>query len=905
VNVPFALLLIFASIHVVVSIVTQYDDDDDDSFEKWTEGIGIWILLLVNAIVSGVMEWYKSRKLNHLESLKQHKNTVRVIRNNQVIQINSEDVVVGDLVYCQSGDTIPADGMYKNIGYRIFLTFLLLGIYVRGFRAVVNTSSRTGESTQETIIKTGISPTQLYYPCTLIEGSCVLLVCAVGQSTQYAKTIVQKQQQEQKQLTIREKRIKRVANVKFVFGTIFAFIVFVVYNLRYTVHVIKDHNDHLNFISWYTLITFLRAAMASLAIICLTQSSTLVPIMKTIFALNSNKMVEESGFIPSLKDMERIAAVTELCINKSVLVQPEIQVTSAIITEIEYNEELPTVEQINKDVLYVLSDAIALNSTAEVYSDNTQLSFGNPEEIALVKFIQNLQINYSAIRADAAPDIAQVYEFSHTRMRGSTVIRLNANNEYRVFTKGAAEVVYALCNRQMEPDGQVVEISDSKRIETGKMMERMTEHGQSPICIAFNDFHLSNESELEGAGDAVEHELICIAILGIKQQLIPDVEKSINKCQQSGIRVRLLTGEHPDVAKYISTRCRILSRSELLADGSEYELESNDIEEAQQLQVLSRCTPANKQAYIQTLLDAGHSVACTVSHFTDVAIIQNAAVSIVLPSLSILQTDNDLLSLLSSNFTSIMHAKHWGHQILENIRKIVQFQLTSLIVLFIIQCAGLIIHGGMVFSPSQILWIHCITNALAVFVFAVDYTEDLSDIKPVKVDKKIITGMMWIHIAFQSIYQITLLLCLLFGHSIVFGAPDDDNDYSRKRNSLDYTLVFNVYVFCQLFNSLNTRTVNNEVFVFRKLFHNRLFIVMILASSVLQALFVEIGPFLGLKTYGLSWLEWIVSVLSGCIGLLLSLIVRPMVRFIWKKYLPRGVTVSEDLDFKNIVEYQL
>jgi Ca2+-transporting ATPase len=492
-------------------------------------------------------------------------------------------------------------------------------------------------------------------------------------------------------------------------------------------------------------------------------------------------------------------------------------VTEAWIAGVKYTQ-IPKQTELSEDVFNILCDCIAINSKAHVSIDaetNLPKYLGSPTECALLlMLLKNFNVDYRTIRSDAEEEIVQIYTFTSDRKRMSVVVRFEEENQARIFTKGAAEIVFGLCDRIMDSEGNIVEIDNRTREKLNQEIIDMAARGLRTICLAFNDFEVKDEEELRNTEDPPERELICVAITGIKDPVRTEVPDSIEKCKQAGILVRMVTGDNIMTAKHIAQECAIYDPKEggLAMEGKEFRAMQPDKmkEILPRLQILARSTPNDKHLLVTTLKEMGEVVAVTGDGTNDAAALKAAHVglSMGIAGTEVAKEASDIV-IMDDNFASIAKSVLWGRSVYENVRKFLQFQVTINFVALVITFVGSITDMGFPLTAVQLLWVNLIMDTFAALALATEPpSEDLMNRKPHGSEDNLFTNNMWKFIIGEGLFQIAVLLIDIYAHEAIFGKIGQ-TQFSKKANKEDFTLVFNLFVMCQLFNMFNARKINN------------------------------------------------------------------------------------------------
>jgi calcium-translocating P-type ATPase len=217
--------------------------------------------------------------------------------------------------------------------------------------------------------------------------------------------------------------------------------------------------------------------------------------------------------------------------------------------------------------------------------------------------------------------------------------------------------------------------------------------------------------------------------------------------------------------------------------------------------------------------------------------------------------------LMDDNFSSIVKAVLWGRNVYDSIRKFLQFQLTVNVVAVTLAFVGALTnaHGQSPLKPVQLLWVNLIMDTMGALALATDPpTNDLLDRKPYRKDEGLISHAMWANIIGQAVFQLIVNLSVLYLGPSIFGVIDDSIEHR--------TLIFNVFVMCQIFNEINCRKLGSDTNIFEGLLSNPICSLILLFTFIVQVLIVEFGgEFAG--TNGLSIFNWIVCIGVGALSI--------------------------------------
>lgn len=421
----------------------------------------------------------------------------------------------------------------------------------------------------------------------------------------------------------------------------------------------------------------------------------------------------------------------------------------------------------------------------------------------------------------------------------------------------------------------------------------------------------------------VETDLIFVAGFGLEDSLRPKVYDSISMLKMSNVTVRMISGDNLQTATRAAVKAGIIQEKDRnndevcttgehlmeLLEGSPIKTIINDKEVfsypaemkerilsdiQSKIRVLARCTPEHKFAFIVALQTVGFSVAVTADGLNDVAALKQADVGFCMGmgGCEVAKDASDII-FLDDNFNSVFKATLWGRNILDNIRKFIQFQLPINIVCVFIVFLGGATLGNSPFSVIQLLWLNLIMDTLAAISLATEppsrNPEDWAQAKKRSKDEKIILPYMWRNILVQVAYQLLILIIMLYSVPYWFGigydyvntdfyesdvidnlqTPDVYSDSDKMK--MHFTIMFHTFVLMNLFNQIASRKLGwAEIRFHRSLFNNKWFLFVIAAEFGLQWCIVEYfgGIF---RTHPLEWTMHIACFSFGIGALLVNI----------------------------------
>jgi Ca2+-transporting ATPase len=316
--------------------------------------------------------------------------------------------------------------------------------------------------------------------------------------------------------------------------------------------------------------------------------------------------------------------------------------------------------------------------------------------------------------------------------------------------------------------------------------------------------------------------------MGIQDPLRPEVPAAIQKCHLAGVQVKMVTGDNINTATAIAESCGIKTKDGIVMEGPKFrQLSEEDMDKViPNLQVLARSSPEDKRILVARLKKIGETVAVTGDGTNDGPALKTADVgfSMGIAGTEVAKEASSII-LLDDNFKSIVTAIAWGRAVNDAVAKFLQFQITVNITAVILTFVSSLYssENESVLSAVQLLWVNLIMDTFAALALATDApTEKILDRKPVPKSASLFTVTMWKMILGQAIYQLAITFMFFFaGNRILADYLDSNPD--KAHNQLD-TIVFNTFVWMQIFNEFNNRRLDNKLNIFEGMHRNYWFI---------------------------------------------------------------------------------
>jgi Ca2+-transporting ATPase len=521
----------------------------------------------------------------------------------------------------------------------------------------------------------------------------------------------------------------------------------------------------------------------------------------------------------------------------------------------------------------LIRDSIAINTTAFEEADGGKSTFiGTKTETALLDLARaQLAMGPLAIERANHP-IVQLFPFNSRQKCMGSVIQL-PDGKYRLFIKGAPEVVLARCSTAITTQPSVsglAPLAESSKTDVSSTISHYASLSLRTLGLAYRDFDAWPSPH--PALDTVFDAMTWLGVMAIQDPVRAGVPAAVRTCHHASVSVKMVTGDNIETAKAIARECGILPASGddgLVMEGTEFRRlsEGERLAKVRGLRVLARSSPEDKRVLVKTLRSLGEVVAVTGDGTNDAPALKAADVgfSMGITGTEVAKEASDII-LMDDNFSSIVSALAWGRAINDAVRKFLQFQITVNITAVVLTFVSAVASDEerSVLSAVQLLWVNLIMDTFAALALATDPpTESLFDRAPEKRTAALINLTMWKMIIGQSVYQLVVGLTLHFAGPKFLGYPE-----LQQR-----TLVFNVFVFMQIFKLVNSRRIDNKLNIFEGLHRNTLFMLMMAIMVAGQVIIIFFsGDAFGVTT--LTGVQWGISLVLGFLSIPVGILIR-------------------------------
>ena len=826
---PMIIVLIFAVfITLFVNIYKMYKGNSPD----FIECIGILMAIILSVSITVIMEGRSKKAFESLNKIREN-IVVKVKRNGEIILISQQETVVGDIVFLDTGDKIPADCR------------LLSSIELSTDEASLTGESKPVKKDASIVFDKKEIPlaeryNMLYCGCYITTGSAIAIITAVGDDTELGK-IAFELRSSGHQKTPLEEKLDKLGKTITIFGAAAATVILIIQLVQY--FMLGNIADN----------SLGEMLINSIVLIVAAVPEGLPTIVAMSLALNVIKMAKENALVKKMIACETVGCVNIICSDKTgTLTENRMTVTGFF--DGKWHDDVSDL-----DSVYLIHN-ICLNTTSNVrFSDNHHEFIGNPTEGALLAAYEKSNTRKKSKKSYTDErnehEIIHVYPFS-SELKHMTTIS-NMDKQKVSYVKGSPELILEMCDI---PEKQLTEINE--------LIFKAQNKALRVIAFAHKilDFEINYDSEEDHK--KLERNMNFDGFVVITDPIRSEVFEAVETCKKAGISLKILTGDHLITAEAIARELDILGEKALVVSASEIENMSDEElnNNIDNITVIARSTPSLKLRIVKLLKARGNVVAVTGDGVNDAPAIKYADVGIAMgiAGTEVSREAADIV-LMDDSFATITKAVRWGRGIYKNFQRFMTFQLTVNLSAVLAVILSILMGFSSPFEALQLLWINIIMDGPPALTLGLEpLREDLMSEKPIDRTASIITKTMWEKIIYNGII-ITILFMVQNVFNILNGTKEEQK-----------TILFTIFVLFQLFNAFNCRELGNES-VFKSIKNNRLMLGVFGLTFAFQILITQFGGAV-FETVPLGFIMWIKILFYSFSIILLSKIIKYGIR---------------------------
>ena len=724
----------------------------------------ILFVVILNSVLGVVQESKAEQAIEALKTMTA--STSKVLRDGKLTVIKSEELVPGDIIHLEAGDSVPADAR------------LLECASMKVEEAALTGESVPAEKIAEALdaareVSLGDRRNMVYMGSTVVYGRGVAVVCDTGMKTEMGK-IADALAQAKDEATPLQVKLAGLSKI-------LTWLVLGICVVIFAAGIFKAGA----FTTEAVVSTFMLAV--SLAVAAIPEG--LAAVVTIVLSIGVTKMAKRNAVIRRLTAVETLGCTQVICSDKTgTLTQNKMTVVKA------ESADIPK-----------LAAAMCLCTDAE-FDNDLKTAVGEPTECALVNYAHTLSLNKNELKK-TAPRVGEA-PFDSMRKMMTTVH--TAPNGFIQYTKGAPDEILKRCTKILTENG-VITLTDAQKADIHRANKAMADSALRVLAGAYKD--LSQKPD-DFSPDTLENDLIFLGLCGMIDPIRPEVKAAVDKCRDAGVSVVMITGDHIDTAVAIAKDLGILLDASQAILGQALDGMSDEEldQKIEHYHVYARVQPEHKVRIVNAWKRKGKITAMTGDGVNDAPSIKSADIGIGMGITGTDVTKNvaDMI-LADDNFATIVAAVEEGRRIYANIRRAIQFLLSS----NLSEVLGIFIAtmlGFTLLKPIHILWINLITDSLPALALGMEHGEaDTMQQKPRDAKAGIFSGGVGLDTLYQGALVAALLLAAYFiGHFIESGVWEIANSPDGM------TMAFLTMSMAEIFHSFNMRSRRGSIFTIKR-----------------------------------------------------------------------------------------
>ena len=766
---PMVIMLLVAA---AISVITGFIQGEPE----WADAVIILSVVILNSVLGVVQEAKSEQALEALQEMSAAQS--KVMRDGKLVHMPSSELVPGDIVLLEAGDSVPADCRVLESASMKIEEAALTGESV----PVEKHADQIALAADTDDVPLGDRKNMCYMGSTVVYGRGRAVVVGTGMNTEMGK-IATALTQAKKELTPLQMKLNELSGILTKLVLAICVIIFAVDIVR--------HFGELGSNPGMLLDTFMVAV--SLAVAAIPEG--LVAVVTIVLSMGVTKMSKRQAIIRKMTAVETLGCTQIICSDKTgTLTQNKMTVVK---------HELACAEE-----KFLAGMALCCDAK---WDEEKGEAVGEPTECALVNDaakagMQGLDVEHP--RVGEAP-------FDSGRKMMSVVVE-EADGTFEQYTKGGPDVVLSRCTHVYE-NGEVVPMTDARREEILAANKAMADQALRVLALSSRTY---TEKPSDCSPAALEHDLVFCGLSGMIDPVRPEVTAAIAEAKEAGIRAVMITGDHIDTAVAIAKDLGIITDTSQAITGAQLDKISDEDfkERVTEFSVYARVQPEHKARIVDAWKSRGNIVAMTGDGVNDAPSIKRADIGVGMGITGTDVTKNvaDMV-LADDNFATIINAVEEGRRIYDNIRKVIQFLLSANIAEVLSVFVATLI-GFTIFQPVQLLWINLITDSLPALALGMEEAEgDVMKRKPRNASDGVFAGGMGLDIAFQGVI-ITLLVLASFFAGVYFdmGYIDIADMIAGNADAEGVTMAFITLSMVEIFHSFNMRSRRASIFSMKK-----------------------------------------------------------------------------------------
>lgn len=781
---------------------------------EWFEPAGILIAIMIANGVASVSESKQEGKASALKAEEEAKETAKVIRDGKLEEIHVSEIVVGDIVYLQAGDKIPADG-----------------IVIEG-ELKVDQAALNGETEEAAKIpcidgasydvKDLLNKYYAYRGTVVCGGEGYMEIKVVGDKTLFGELALEVQEETRE--TPLQVKLGKLAKQISTFGYIGAIAIVAGVMAK----TLITGNIPSGIYEWIRLI--MDAITVAVTIIVCAVPEGLPMLTSILLSFQSMRMAKDNVLVHKINGLETAGSLSILFSDKTgTITEGKLSVVEMATGNVKvFNALSKMPSNLALDVI----TGIGINNSA-VASDGAIIG-GNSTDRALMSFL----VSSNAVNSMTKEDVRAFNAFDSNRKMSSVTITRDGNSV--TYVKGAPEKILERCTHYIDENGEIKEL-----VEKNYLTSYIdTQAGRSMRLLAV--------AKVDGTSEDAELTLVCV--ISIRDNVRKEAIDAIKEVQNAGIQVVMVTGDRKETAVAIAKEAGLLQSNDDVALTSAEMAEKSDEELKKilpHLRVVSRALPTDKSRLVRIAQELDLVVGMTGDGVNDSPALKKADVGFAMGSGTEVAKEAGDITILDDNFASIEKAILYGRTMFKSIRKFLIFQLTVNVAAVLTCFIGPLLGENVVMTVIQLLLINLAMDTLAAIAFGSEPAlKEYMREKPIPRNASIISKEMFTQIIISALYITFICLSILF-------LPPIRNLFGNVDTTYLKSALFATFMMAITFNGFNART--SHMNPFEGLGRNKSFLIVMFAIFAMQFIFVTFGGNV-LSVESLSPMSWLICV---------------------------------------------
>lgn len=801
---------------------------------EWYESAGIAIAVILATFVSTFSEFKNENAFQKLQE-ESSKIKCKVYRNNNIIEIIIDDLVVGDCILLQSGDKIPCDGVLLTGSIKVDQS-VLNGETKEAKKKIMPDDYIDQDSSMDFL-----NEYKVFRGTVACSGNAVMCVTTVGDKTVYGQIAKELQIQDERDSPLKLK-LTNLAETISKFGYMAGIAIAVSFLFqRIVIHNAFDMALIIPYVSdWAQVINdIVEAVILAVIIIVMAVPEGLPLMIAIVSSLNMSKMLKDNVLVRKIAGIETAGSLNILFSDKTgTITKGQLEAITFIDGA---GKDYKNYEEVLGELGKLLSLSIYNNTNAVLTGDsgNQKVIGGNATERAVLGFAAGKSNLLNVATINSIPFNSE-NKFSATQVAGDYNVTL---------IKGAPERIIAKCKYYYDNNGEKQEFTASLIEEK---IDALANRAIRVLGLATCDGKLDEDSLPEG-------DWVLVGVLGIRDEVRPESVTAIKEVQEAGVQVVMITGDRKDTALAIAKEAGLLSNETDIVLTSDELIAMSDDEvksKMKDIRVVSRALPSDKSRLVRLAQELNLVVGMTGDGVNDSPALKKADVGFAMGGGTEVAKEASDIVILDDNFNSIDKAILYGRTIFNSIRKFIIFQLTINVSAVLVSFVSPLLGMENPLSITQILWVNLVMDTLAALAFGGEPAlKRFMQEKPKKRDESIVNKYMWSSILTGSIWIFIVSMFILLSNfsKDVFLVGELTQAAANNPNMYLLTGYFTFYIFAAAFNAFNART--DKLNLLENITKNTGFIKVIAIIVVVQVIMTYFGGVI-LRCYGLSSNQW-------------------------------------------------